>query len=237
MLLDQHGMEHRVLVFNLELAHLDIIKSEALVLAHLELNVQVDLAGMEDTVSAQLMLFAQVDTTLMELNVQFKPQQPAQLDSNSLEPTALLKQILLVLMEDFGMDQLVLFKLKEYAQVDIHLMLEFAPRILPVLAHMDIILLEHLVSLKQVCLAQMEEFGMDKTVLLLLKELALQVITLMDLNVSEVHQPHALQVIYYKVLTVYPVNQLLAPMDSYSMEINVFNKLSKFALMDIDTMV
>lgn len=81
------------------------------------------------------------------------------------------------------MDLHVFFKLMVSVQVDIDSMLESVQLKLLVPAHMDTVLLILLVFLKQVCLAQMEEFGMDKAVLLHLKEHALLDITLMDLNV------------------------------------------------------
>jgi hypothetical protein len=61
------------------------------------------------------------------------------MDFNLFQPIALHKQILHVLMVDCGMDQLVLFKLKEYAQVDTDSILGFVQLKLLVHAHMDII--------------------------------------------------------------------------------------------------
>lgn len=130
---DLLGMGPLVSVFNQEHVPQVIIKLVALVLVHQELNVLQDLAGMEDIVLAQETLFVQVVITSMELNALFKPQQHVHQASNFLVLTVLLKPILLVLMEDFGMDLLALFKLKEFALVDIHLMLEFAPKILQAL--------------------------------------------------------------------------------------------------------
>jgi hypothetical protein len=75
----------------------------------------------------------------MELNVQFKLQQHVLMDFNLFQPIALHKQILYVLMEGYGMDQLVLFKLKVYVQVDIDLMWAFVQLKLLVHVHLDII--------------------------------------------------------------------------------------------------
>lgn len=115
-------------------------------------------------------------------------------------------------------------------------MLEFVLRLLHLLAHMDTILLELLVSLNLVFLAQMEEFGTEIVVLLLTKVNVQQDSTSMVLNVFDLSQQPAHLDIFFKEPTVLQHNLFHALQDSYLMEPNVYNKVNKYALKDIETM-
>ena len=135
------------------------------------------------------------------------------------------------------MELTAFYKLRVFAQADTHLILEFALLKLLVPALTDTTLLAPLAFLKQACHARMEGSGMDKIVLLLLKERAQPDTTLMDLSVLErLHRP-ALAAMFFKTLIVFQTSLLLARRDLLSMETSVSSKVSKYAPVDIAIMV